>query len=50
LLGQITAPALHARNLERRQGGLEDLRALGELTQELSQVLLWRSLRRLAAG
>jgi DNA-binding transcriptional MerR regulator len=50
LLGQITAPALHARNLERRQAGVEDLRALGELTQELSQLLLWRSLRRLAAG
>jgi DNA-binding transcriptional MerR regulator len=50
LLGQITAPALHGRNLERRQAGLEDLRALGELTQELSQLLLWRSLRRLAVG
>ncbi|HST26369.1 MAG TPA: MerR family transcriptional regulator [Gaiellaceae bacterium] len=50
LLGQITAPALHARSLERRQAGIEDLRALGELTQELSQLLLWRALRRLAAG
>ena len=50
LLGQIAAPGLHARSLERRQAGLEDLRALGELTQELSQLLLWRSLRRLAAG
>jgi DNA-binding transcriptional MerR regulator len=50
LLGQITAPALHGRSVERRQAGLEDLRALGELTQELSQLLLWRSLRRLAAG
>jgi DNA-binding transcriptional MerR regulator len=50
LLGQITAPALHGRSLERRQAGLEDLRSLGELTQELSQLLLWRSLRRLAAG
>jgi DNA-binding transcriptional MerR regulator len=50
LLGQITAPALHGRSLERRQAGLEDLRALGELAQELSQLLLWRSLRRLAAG
>jgi DNA-binding transcriptional MerR regulator len=50
LLGQITAPALHGRNLERRQAGLEDLRSLGELTQELSQLLLWRSLRRIAAG
>jgi len=49
LLGQITAPALHARSVERRQAGLEDLRVLGELTQELSQLLLWRSLRRLAA-
>ncbi len=50
LLGQIAAPALHARTPERRQAGLEDLRALGELTQELSQLLLWRSLRRLAAS
>jgi len=50
LLGQITAPALHGRNLERRQAGLEDLRSLGELTQELSQLLLWRGLRRIAAG
>jgi DNA-binding transcriptional MerR regulator len=49
LLEQITAPALHARTPERRQAGLEDLRALGELAQELSQLLLWRSLRRLAA-
>ncbi len=50
LLGQITAPALHARSVERRQAGLEDLRALGELVQDLSQLLLWRSLRRLAAS
>jgi DNA-binding transcriptional MerR regulator len=50
LLGQVTAPALHGRNLERRQAGLEDLRSLGELAQELSQLLLWRSLRRVAAG
>ena len=50
LLGQITAPALHGRSVERRQAGLEDLRALGELAQELSRLLLWRSLRRLAAG
>ena len=50
LLGQITAPALLARNVERRQAGLEDLRVLGELVQDLSQLLLWRSLRRLATG
>jgi DNA-binding transcriptional MerR regulator len=49
LLGQITAPALHGRSLERRKSGLEDLRELGELAQELSQLLLWRSLRRLAS-
>jgi DNA-binding transcriptional MerR regulator len=50
LLEQITAPALHARTPERRQAGLEDLRSLGELAQELSQLLLWRSLRRLATS
>ena len=49
LLGQITAPSLHGRSLERRQAGLEDLRELGELAQELSQLLLWRSLRRVAS-
>jgi DNA-binding transcriptional MerR regulator len=50
LLGQIAAPALRARSAERRQAGLEELRSLGELAQELSQLLLWRSLRRLATG
>jgi DNA-binding transcriptional MerR regulator len=50
LLGQIAAPALHARSPERRQAGGEDLRALGELSQELSTLLLWRGLRRLKAG
>ena len=33
---------------ERRKAGIEDLRALGELTQELSNLLLWRQLRRQA--
>ena len=50
LLGQIVTPALHGRSPERRQAGIEDLRALGELAQELSQLLLWRDLRRLADG
>jgi DNA-binding transcriptional MerR regulator len=50
LLGQVAAPALHSRNAERRQAGLQQLQALGELAQELSQLLLWRDLRRLAAG
>jgi DNA-binding transcriptional MerR regulator len=49
LLEQIVAPALRSRNPERRQSGLEDLQALGELAQELSQLLLWRELRGSAA-
>jgi DNA-binding transcriptional MerR regulator len=50
LLGQVAAPALHSRNPERRQAGLQELQMLGELAQELSQLLLWRDLRRLAAS
>ncbi len=50
LLGQITAPALHGRNPERRKSGVEDLRSLGDLSQELHQLLLWRGLRRLVSG
>jgi DNA-binding transcriptional MerR regulator len=50
LLGQVAAPSLHSRNLERRQAGLQELQALGELAQELSQLLFWRDLRRLAAS
>ena len=49
LLDQATAPALRSRNPERRQQGLRDLQALGELAQELSQRLFWRSLRRLVS-
>ena len=48
LLEQLVAPALRSRNPERRQVGLEDLHVLAALAQELSQVLFWRSLRRLA--
>ncbi|MGH3017569.1 MAG: transcriptional regulator FtsR [Gaiellaceae bacterium] len=50
LLGQVAAPALSSRNPERHQQGLEDLRELGEAAQELTQLLLWRTLRRIAAG
>jgi DNA-binding transcriptional MerR regulator len=50
LLEQVVAPALRSRNPERRQGGLEDLRALAELGQELSQLLFWRNVRRTAAS
>jgi len=50
LLEAIVAPALRARNLERRQAGLEDLQSLAELAQDLAQLLFWRDLRRLAAS
>jgi DNA-binding transcriptional MerR regulator len=50
LLGQVAVPALSSRNPERHQQGLEDLRELGEAAQELTQLLLWRALRRIAAG
>jgi DNA-binding transcriptional MerR regulator len=46
LLETIVAPALRSRNAERRQGGVEDLQMLAELAQELSQLLFWRSLRK----
>ena len=49
LLEQVVAPALRSRNAERRQSALEDLQALGEASQDLSQQLLWRHLRRLAS-
>jgi DNA-binding transcriptional MerR regulator len=48
LLEQLVAPALRARNPERRKAGLEDLQALAEASQELSQLLFWRELRLLA--
>jgi DNA-binding transcriptional MerR regulator len=48
LLEQIVAPALRARNPERRQRGLEDLEELAGLALELSQLLFWRALRRVA--
>jgi DNA-binding transcriptional MerR regulator len=48
LLEQIIAPALRSRNPERRQAALEELQALAELAQELSQLLFWRDLRQLA--
>jgi DNA-binding transcriptional MerR regulator len=49
LIEQVVGPALRARNPERRRGGLEDLESLAELTRELSQLLSWRALRRLAS-
>src|SRR6266511_5863809 len=49
LIEQVVGPALRARNPERRRAGLEDLEALSELAAELSQLLAWRALRRLAS-
>ena len=49
LLEAVVAPALRARSAERRQAGVEDLQTLGELAQELSQLLLWRELRNQAS-
>jgi DNA-binding transcriptional MerR regulator len=48
LLEAIVAPALHARNPERRRSGLDTLEALGAHTQELLQLCFQRSLRKLA--
>ena len=49
LIQQIAGPALRSRNPERRRAGAEDLEALGSLAAELSQLLSWRALRRLAS-
>jgi DNA-binding transcriptional MerR regulator len=48
LLEQLVGPTLRTRNPERREAALDDLGALAELGQELSQLLFWRSLRRIA--
>jgi DNA-binding transcriptional MerR regulator len=50
LLQAIVAPALRSRNAERRQSGLEDLALLAEVSQELSQLLLSRALRKVAVS
>jgi len=49
LLEAVVAPALRARSPERRSAGIEDLQALHEAAKELSQLLLTRNVRRLAA-
>lgn len=50
LIEAVVAPSLRSRNPERRQAGVEDLQALAELAQELTQLLLWRELRRQVQG
>ena len=49
LLHQLVAPALRSRNPDRRQGAVQELEALAELAQELSQLLFWRDLRHRAS-
>jgi len=49
LLEALVMPALRSRNPERRRAGLDDLRALAEAAQELSQLLLARNVRRFAS-
>jgi len=48
MLEALVLPALRSRNPERRRAGLDDLRALTEAAQDLSQLLLGRTVRRLA--
>jgi DNA-binding transcriptional MerR regulator len=48
LLSQLLAPAMRSRNAERRKSAVQDLERLAGLAQELSQLLFWRSLRRVA--
>jgi DNA-binding transcriptional MerR regulator len=48
LLEALVAPALRSRNPERRGAGIEDLQAMSEAAQELSQLLFTRNVRRLA--
>jgi DNA-binding transcriptional MerR regulator len=50
LLAAVVAPALRSRSPERRQSGVDDLQLLAEGAQELSQLLFWRSLRKVAAS
>jgi DNA-binding transcriptional MerR regulator len=49
LLEAVVAPALRARNPERRDEGLRELELLGDAAQELAQLLFWRDLKELAA-
>jgi DNA-binding transcriptional MerR regulator len=48
LLEAVVGPALRSRNTDRRRAGFADLQRLAESSQELSQLLFWRDLRRLA--
>ena len=47
-LEQLVAPALRSRNPERHKDGIEELRALATISQELAQLLFWRDVRAVA--
>ncbi|HET7855449.1 MAG TPA: MerR family transcriptional regulator [Gaiellaceae bacterium] len=49
LLEQVLAPSLRSHSADRREAALDDLQALAELAQELTQLLFWRALRRVAS-
>ncbi len=49
LLEALVGPALRARSPERRRAGMQDLQSLAEASQELSQLLFWRHVRRIAS-
>jgi len=49
LLEAVVAPALRSRSNDRRRQGVEDLQALAELAQDLSQRLFWRGVRGLVS-
>jgi DNA-binding transcriptional MerR regulator len=48
LLEAVIAPSLRSRNPDRRREALTDLQRLAQSAQELSDLLLWRNVRRLA--
>ena len=45
LIEQIIGPALHSKNEDRLQAGIDELEHLAALSRELSQLLFWRALR-----
>jgi DNA-binding transcriptional MerR regulator len=48
LLEAVIGPALRSRNPDRRRDALADLQRLAQSAQELSELLLWRNVRKLA--
>jgi len=48
LLEAVIGPALRSRNSDRRRDALTDLQRLAQTAQELSDLLLWRNVRRIA--